>query len=251
MNAQTSAPLVLHYIFDPLCGWCYAAAPLVQAARNLPGIGLQWHGGGMLVGAQRREIDAGWREHVLPHDKRISELTGQVFGEAYSDGLLKAVGTVLDSEPPTTAMLAAEQLSGRGLDLLARMQEAYYIQGRLISDMSVLQELARDLGLDAAAFAQAYAQQQGAPTQQHMQQSRQLLSLVQGQGFPSFALEFDHPEQPGQRAVQRIDISPWLADVQGWKAQLGQWAQQVAELKSQNQAPDQAEGCGPDGCALP
>lgn len=23
---------VLHYIYDPLCGWCYGAAPLVRAA---------------------------------------------------------------------------------------------------------------------------------------------------------------------------------------------------------------------------
>ncbi|MEG1327174.1 MAG: DsbA family protein, partial [Janthinobacterium sp.] len=26
----------LHYIFDPLCGWCYGAAPLVEAARAVP-----------------------------------------------------------------------------------------------------------------------------------------------------------------------------------------------------------------------
>jgi putative protein-disulfide isomerase len=26
----------LHYIFDPLCGWCYGAAPLVAAARTVP-----------------------------------------------------------------------------------------------------------------------------------------------------------------------------------------------------------------------
>ena len=24
----------LHYIYDPLCGWCYGAAPLVEAART-------------------------------------------------------------------------------------------------------------------------------------------------------------------------------------------------------------------------
>ena len=34
MNA--SSP-ILHYIYDPLCGWCYGAAPLVEAARAVPG----------------------------------------------------------------------------------------------------------------------------------------------------------------------------------------------------------------------
>jgi hypothetical protein len=25
----------LHHIYDPLCGWCYAVAPLVRAAREV------------------------------------------------------------------------------------------------------------------------------------------------------------------------------------------------------------------------
>ena len=25
----------LHYLHDPLCGWCWAASPLIQAAREL------------------------------------------------------------------------------------------------------------------------------------------------------------------------------------------------------------------------
>lgn len=40
----------LHYIFDPLCGWCYGAAPLVEAARTVPGLAVAFHGGGMLAG---------------------------------------------------------------------------------------------------------------------------------------------------------------------------------------------------------
>ena len=37
---------VLHYIHDPLCGWCYAAEPLVQAAAAA-GIPVVLHGGGL------------------------------------------------------------------------------------------------------------------------------------------------------------------------------------------------------------
>ena len=36
----------LHYIYDPLCGWCYAVAPLVKAARTV--IPITLHGGGMI-----------------------------------------------------------------------------------------------------------------------------------------------------------------------------------------------------------
>ena len=58
MTTTAQPPFVLHYIFDPLCGWCYAAAPLVKAARSVPGVTLQWHGGGMLTGAHTRTITA-------------------------------------------------------------------------------------------------------------------------------------------------------------------------------------------------
>ncbi|WP_280191624.1 DsbA family protein [Delftia sp. PS-11] len=246
-------PFVLHYIFDPLCGWCYAAAPLVQAARHVPGVSLQWHGGGMLTGSHVRTITADWRGYVMPHDQRIAELTGQPFGTAYFDGLLNNLGAVLDSEPPTTALLAAEQVAQRGLDMLARQQQAHYVQGRRISDPQVLLSLAEDMGLDRQAFSSAFQHLSGTATHQHIAQARQWLQLAQGQGFPTFALEFDHPEpeQPGQRAVQRIDIGPWLGDVQGWVQQLGEWVTQVAALRDSTAAAAQAHGCADGSCSLP
>ncbi|MDO7862492.1 DsbA family protein, partial [Morganella morganii] len=116
----------LHYIFDPLCGWCYGAAPLVKAAQSLPGLKIVPHAGGMMTGNNRRQITDEWRNYVIPHDKRIAEMTGQPFGEAYFNGLLRDTTAVMDSEPPITAILAAEKLSGRGLDMLHRIQQAHY-----------------------------------------------------------------------------------------------------------------------------
>ena len=209
MTSTANPSVVLHYIFDPLCGWCYAAAPalkflqaqegvevvlaptglfagagawpmdaqfaayawayaaapLVKAARTVPGVAVQWHAGGMLTGQHTRVINEQFREYVLPHDKRIEEMTGQPFGEAYTDGLLRAVGSVLDSEPPTTALLAAEQLAGLGLEMLGAEQKAYYVDGLLISDREVLVKIAADLGLPAEQFEAAYMAMQGQPTQ--------------------------------------------------------------------------------------
>lgn len=212
----------LHYVFDPLCGWCYAAAPLVQAARAVPGLAIALHGGGMMTGANRRPITPQWRDYVMPHDRRIAQLTGQPFGEAYFEGLLRDTTAVMDSEPPTTAILAAEALGGRGLDLLQRLQRAHYVEGRRIADTAVLRDLAIDIGLGGDAFAELFAQQAGEATRQHIADSRALLARTGGGGFPTFALA------RGNGRLERIDASAWLGRPEAWQQQLMQAAQQAA-----------------------
>lgn len=211
MNAGSAA--TLHYIFDPLCGWCYAAAPLLQAARTLPGLAIALHGGGMLAGSNRRPVTPQWREHVLPHDQRIAALSGQPFGDAYFDGLLRDTGAMLDSAPPTTAILAAEALAGRGLEMLARQQRAHYVEGRRIADAAVLQALATDIGLDSQAFATQSTALAGAPTQAHVADSRQWLARAGGHGFPTLALV---------RGAQLtlLEAGAWLGRPEAWRAEL-------------------------------
>ena len=37
----------LHYLYDPLCGWCYGAEPLAAAAENVVGLNLKLHAGAL------------------------------------------------------------------------------------------------------------------------------------------------------------------------------------------------------------
>lgn len=209
----------LHYIFDPLCGWCYAAAPLLDAARSVPGLRIALHGGGMLSGENRRRMTPEWRDYVLPHDRRIAELSGQPFGAAYLDGLLNDPAVVLDSLPPTTAILAAESLAGRGLDLLKAVQRAHYVAGRRIAERAALDELAVAAGLDGAAFAAAYDRLSGAATEAHVTESRTLLARLGGHGFPTLALE-----GPARHFV-RLDTANYLGRPAAWLARLGEATQ--------------------------
>src|ERR1700691_2339592 len=155
----------LHYVYDPLCGWCYAVAPLVQAARHvLPVIA---HGGGMLAGSSSKNISPEWRDHVMPHDQRIAELSGQPLGESYKNVLLRDQSVRLDSEPPTTAVLAAEQLDGRGLDLLSSLYTAHYFHGRRIAEKEVLIDIAEEIGIRRTAFETTYETTFGITTHTH------------------------------------------------------------------------------------
>ncbi|QJI42935.1 DsbA family protein [Pseudomonas sp. ADAK2] len=219
----------LHYIYDPLCGWCYGAEPLVQAAQIvLPVIA---HGGGMMTGANRQTVSPQLRNYVMPHDRRIAEFTGQPFGEAYFEGLLRDETAVFDSAPPIAAVLAAEQIAGRGLELLGRLQSAHYLEGRRIADEAVLFELATGLGLEPHAFESAF---HAADTERHIKESRALLADVGGQGFPTFVLELN-----GQFTL--IDIGPWIGKPEAFAA----WLRQ--SLPAPASAPE-FQACGLGGC---
>ena len=186
-STATAKVRTLHAIIDPLCGWCYAAAPLLDAAAKA-GFSIKLHGGGMLTGPRRKQIDANWRDYVMPHDLRISELTGQPFGENYFDGLLRDTTVVLDSAPPIKAMLAVDAMGGDSLAYLHSVQLAHYRDGHSASDEGNLARLAAELGLDPISFAQHYAQ--GADKlYEHIVESRALLNLIGAQGFPSMAIE--------------------------------------------------------------
>jgi putative protein-disulfide isomerase len=206
---------VLHYIYDPLCGWCYGSSPLVQAARSLSGLGIELHAGGMLAGANRQLVSAELREFILGHDRRIAALTGQSFSEAYSDGLLRDPTVLLDSEPPTAAILAAKVLKRDGLDLLARIQKAHYVEGRRVCEPVTLTELAADIGLDRAAFAEQLNYARGSVAREHIGQSQRLLAEVGGRGFPTFVFETANGREV-------LDISRWLGKPDEWRAELEQ-----------------------------
>ncbi|WP_018607892.1 DsbA family protein [Uliginosibacterium gangwonense] len=231
---------VLHYVFDSLCGWCYAAAPLVDAVRGLDGLQIVLHSGGMMVGEYRQKIDIHWRDYVMPHDLRIAQLTGQPFGEAYFEGLLRDMGAVMDSEPPTTAILAAEELGGHGLDMLHAIQHAHYVDGRRISDLQVLAELAAGLSLDAEAFQRSFVQLSGARTHEHFRASRTLLQELHGQGFPTLALE------SGEGQIARIDVGDWLGKPEAWRQHVLELMKSSGHIQTQGEAPM----CDVNGCKV-
>lgn len=229
---------VLHYIYDPLCGWCYAAAPLVKAARDV--LPVVPHGGGMMSGARRQAVTPQLRDYVMPHDRRIAQLSGQPFGDAYFEGLLRDGTAVFDSVPPTAAMLAAEQLAGRGLDLLARLQTAHYVEGRRISDRAVLIELAVGLGLDEAAYTMALDEALGAPVQSHVQATREFMGRTGAMGFPTLLLQT-------AEETTTVDISAWLGKPEAF----GQWLRQQVPAVGDGAATGSAGfQCGPDACAI-
>lgn len=169
----------LHYIYDPLCGWCYGIAPFIQAAHK-QGVTIALHGGGMITDSQRRPADDSMREMIRNHNQRITQLTGQPFTDAFYT-LLKNQEWVMDSVPPIAAILSAQAQSGKGIDMLEACQKAYYQDG-LPLNRDTLRKLADKLGISDI---------QSDNTEQHIHESRQLFVHNPTGGFPTLLLEED------------------------------------------------------------
>lgn len=120
----------LQYLFDPLCGWCYASAPALSAlAREFP----QWlemRPSGLFAGAGARELTPEWGDYAWANDQRIAAMTGQVFSQAYRQQVLLG-GTARFDSGPMNRVLTAVQAIAPALEpgLLHRLQAARYVDG--------------------------------------------------------------------------------------------------------------------------
>jgi putative protein-disulfide isomerase len=176
----------LHYIFDPLCGWCYGAEPLAQAAAGVPELTIALHAGGLWP--EPTVLPDDMRNYIAEADSRLSRLSGQPLGDNYRNELLFDPELVLDSKPTTSAVLAAEKLANKGLAMLAAIQHAHYVDGRHVVRAEVLADLAAGLSLDRTAFTAAF---EAADADAHIAATRSLMQRLGAQGFPTFILEMN------------------------------------------------------------
>ena len=200
----------LHYVYDPLCGWCYGAAPLLEAAAGIPTLRIALHAGVLWLGPRRQPMGQALRDHVRPHDERIQALSGQPFGERYFNELLLSDGLLLDSEPPIRAILAVTELGGNELRLLHRIQQSHYLDGQWVGDQAHLARLAQEQGITPAAFAQAFEQVDLAG---HLAQSQGWLRQLGGQGFPTLGLMLGESLIP-------LPVSSFLGEPQAFASHL-------------------------------
>ncbi|TCQ07120.1 DsbA family protein [Sphingomonas sp. PP-CC-3A-396] len=140
------------YLFDPLCGWCYAASAGIATLADQAGVIVEPLPSGLFAGDGARALGGDMRDHILASDRRIATSTGAVFGDHYRDRIVRGASLTLDSGPATLALTAVAQTAPyRELGALRAIQRARYVDGRDITDMFVLIDLLVDAGLDEAA----------------------------------------------------------------------------------------------------
>ncbi|WP_025675212.1 DsbA family protein [Salinivibrio socompensis] len=197
----------VHYIFDPMCGWCFGAATLIESLSNNSDINLQLHPGGM---RERAPIEDSFRQHILAADQTIADQTGQTFGQAYLDRVASDQPVILDSFITAQAILATQQIDGQGAEMLKRIQQGHYQQGRSVYEADTLAVLASEMEIDAETWQQAMNRAEN-DVMPAVNQTRQLMAAHGLRGFPSMLVE-----QNGQWQV--ITVSQYYRRPDAWQA---------------------------------
>jgi len=143
---------------DPMCSWCYGFSPVVDDIRHAYGDALPIRVvmGGLRPGTETPMTIEAKRE-VVGHWKHVHEASGLPFDGA----VLEREGFVYDTDPAARAVVVVRR---EGEDVAARYlsaaQRAFYAENRDVTSGEVLGDLAADLGLDKAAFLEAWGSEE-------------------------------------------------------------------------------------------
>lgn len=191
------------YLFDPLCGWCYGASPMLDRL-SASGVRIELLPTGLFSGAGARPMDEAFAAHAWANDQRIERLTGQKFTQAYRRDVLDVRGTLLDSHAATLGISAAG-LEGPGgrLTALKAIQRARYVDGRDIVTIDGVAEVLAAAGMaDAAGLLQSPTERLMKAHRELVGQGRTLFERLHADGVPSLAvIRNDAPRLIGSNAL--------------------------------------------------
>ncbi len=212
----------LTYIHDPLCGWCYAAAPLVAAIADDPiaGLDLVLVHRALFTGAHAMPHTPEFARYAWSNDQRIAHLTGQPFSDAYRDGVLGNRHQSIDSWNTALAKQAVDAMApGRAPAYLKLMQHARFVDGADLTDRAVLAGLGAALDLDVATLAGTIAAPATAESAAaERDQATEILARMGHNGVPLLVLDagngpraVDHGRFLGQPAAFRAALAETFA----------------------------------------
>jgi len=175
---------ILWYFADPMCSWCWGFSPVMEAVREAyhERLKIALVLGGLRPGTAT-PMTAAARDEILHHWHQVHARSGQPFR---FDGALPD-GFIYDTEPASRAVVTAGGIDPSQIFAMFKaIQTAFYAAGRDVTQPAVLAELAAGLGIDPAAFLNAFDSNAArAKTQAHFAQSRK----AGVRGFPTLILQ--------------------------------------------------------------
>jgi putative protein-disulfide isomerase len=188
--------LTFRYLFDPLCGWCYASAP---ALADRYGDRIQMMPSGLFAGSGARPI-AQIADHATRTGKLIAEKTRPVYSDAYFRDVLRKPDGKFNSGPAMCALVALGEID-RSLEarFLHEVQIARYFHAR---DTSLPAEVAAvaiavagkaGVCLDADQFEQSLTDDEtlAEKVNHRIATSIRLMKRLSVEGVPALVMTID------------------------------------------------------------
>lgn len=176
--------LTLYYILDPMCSWCYGFSPVLEAViPHLPTAATLRYVMGGLAPDSAQPMPPQMQQYVQQHWREVAARTGAEFNFDFW-----SVCTPVRSTYPSCRAVLAAGLQGQQHigPMIKAIQRAYYRQARNPSLAATLVELAAEIGLDAARFADELNSPEVA---RRLQEDFQFRSRLGVQGFPTLVAE--------------------------------------------------------------
>ena len=205
-----NSPATIWYFVDPMCSWCWGFSPVMDQIKETYGDHLKV---AMMLGGLRpgttEPMTQESREEIFHHWQEVQKLTGQFIN---SDGALPE-GFVYDTEPACRAVVAVSEINVEStLPYYKKVQRAFYLEQKDVTDAKVLAELASELSINPADFIDHFDGDKARDkTQLYFQQTRKMGV----RGFPTLVIQsgsefklIANGYQPFERLKTEIDA--WL-----------------------------------------
>lgn len=190
----------LIYFADPMCSWCYGFSPVIEEIRKAFGRGLPVRVimGGLRPGTEEPMTEAAKRE-VVGHWSHVHEATGLLFDEHALD----REGFRYDTDPAARAVVVVRR-EGQELaaTYLARVQKAFYAEGRDVTSGEVLADLAVEFGLGREAFLAQWSSEDA------KQETWRDYAISQRAGATAFPTLVGGPDENGVYGVVTRGYAP-------------------------------------------
>ncbi len=186
-DVDVLAPGTLIVLIDPLCGWCWGAAPALTALAAA-GVRLEVVASGLFIGD--RALTPEFAAYAWENDQKIRALTGQTFSQAYREKVLGATESTIDSGPATLALTAVQLTEPeKALATLHALQGARWIDGLDITSEAVVAEVLRRAGIAEATVAAFLAEDEAVidMLNQRAAFARELMERLGARGVPTLA----------------------------------------------------------------
>ncbi|HGM5490112.1 TPA: DsbA family protein [Serratia fonticola] len=160
----TSDDVVIRYIGDPMCSWCWGISPTVKQLAEVcdqHGLSFVMTMGGLRVGGGDA-WDSAFKTFLKQEWSHIQATTGQPFGFS----LLEQAQFNYDTEPACRAVVTASLLlaerglpSSAALAFLAATQYKFYVHGQDPKTEAFYRDICEQVGLPFGEFCQKFTSQ--------------------------------------------------------------------------------------------